>query len=366
MEHEREPFEEVLEAIFKRTGEEWGAAAQELVLKVMSAVSGIDDVPYAQLSILFFLANREAQAKEIWEERGFDYQNTADQLFAREAQDIEDVLSNDNPLLETNLVCLIGCCMGYLVAQLHHKGHLTPLHVDIDLLKQALLRSKLDPVSTYTDPESDRLIHIGLLMTYLHIARANKTEILSQFSFEYIFSSGSEHEQSVIEWMMMRCVLFGTMIFRLSDNLLEASLSKDLPGKRIFISYSRRDKRRASSFRKMFEEQGYDVWIDEKDIPVGSSITKRIGEGIESECDYFVLLLSTNSIESKWVSREIEQATLVEDKLDRIFFLPVRLDDVDVPNYLNIKRYADAKRSTRSAFEEILAAIKWSNSRRGT
>ncbi len=69
--------------------------------------------------------------------------------------------------------------------------------------------------------------------------------------------------------------------------------------------------------------------------------------------------MSKHSLSSAWVAKEINQATNIEIEWDCIYLLPVRLDDTTVPNSLGIKRYADARRSHRIAFEELLHAIKW-------
>ena len=78
---------------------------------------------------------------------------------------------------------------------------------------------------------------------------------------------------------------------------------KDFLGK-IFISYSSKDKKFVRRLANAIEKEGYKVWLDEKEIIAGDYLPKKIGKAIKSS-KVIIVVLSKNSIFSKWVQYEI-------------------------------------------------------------
>ncbi|HRF96854.1 MAG TPA: toll/interleukin-1 receptor domain-containing protein [Aggregatilineales bacterium] len=72
----------------------------------------------------------------------------------------------------------------------------------------------------------------------------------------------------------------------------------------IFISYSREDVDFARYLRAQFETEGYRVWMDEQRLHPGSDWWDEIETNIIT-CSAFVVVMSPNSAQSKWVKREI-------------------------------------------------------------
>jgi hypothetical protein len=72
----------------------------------------------------------------------------------------------------------------------------------------------------------------------------------------------------------------------------------------IFISYSREDVDFARYLRAQFETEGYRVWMDEQRLHPGSDWWDEIENNIIT-CSAFVVVMSPNSAQSKWVKREI-------------------------------------------------------------
>ncbi len=50
---------------------------------------------------------------------------------------------------------------------------------------------------------------------------------------------------------------------------------------KIFLSYVRPDKRFFRQLKRRVEEEGYETWIDEKDLRVGDALVTKILEAIE-------------------------------------------------------------------------------------
>ncbi len=75
----------------------------------------------------------------------------------------------------------------------------------------------------------------------------------------------------------------------------------------VFISYSNKLKVLASHVKPVLEINGIECWIAPDSIPAGTDYASVIQEALEN-CLVFVLLLSENSQNSIWVTKELEQA----------------------------------------------------------
>ena len=73
---------------------------------------------------------------------------------------------------------------------------------------------------------------------------------------------------------------------------------------KIFISYSRNDIEITDKFINALSQAGMETWVDRESIKVGNSWRKEIVEAID-ECDAFVFMMSSSSVASKNVHKEI-------------------------------------------------------------
>jgi hypothetical protein len=82
----------------------------------------------------------------------------------------------------------------------------------------------------------------------------------------------------------------------------------------IFISYSHKDKKFVEKLEQKLLEEGFNVWIDHR-IDYGFQWPKEIQKQLDA-CDAFIVVVSTNSYESKWVQNEVARA----DRKGKPFF----------------------------------------------
>lgn len=85
---------------------------------------------------------------------------------------------------------------------------------------------------------------------------------------------------------------------------------------------------------------GIKVWLDEAEINIGDSLTKKIGKAIE-DADFVGAVLSHNSINSEWVQRELQIALQKEIEEKKVIVLPILIETVKMPPFLEGKLYAD-------------------------
>lgn len=109
----------------------------------------------------------------------------------------------------------------------------------------------------------------------------------------------------------------------------------------IFISYSRRDRDAADFLAGELRKRGGEVFVDYQKLTAGENFIGRIGQEIERH-DFFILLISPNSVASKWVQRETSWAlhlnktiipVLLEPAKMTYFFFLIGIEHVDFRNW---------------------------------
>jgi hypothetical protein len=106
---------------------------------------------------------------------------------------------------------------------------------------------------------------------------------------------------------------------------------KSLVGKAIdfyscFISYSSKDDDFAQRLHADLQQKGVRRWFAPEDLKIGEKFRTRIDESIRVY-DKLMVVLSENSIRSRWVEDEVEAAFEKEDKQNKLVLFPIRLDD---------------------------------------
>ena len=132
----------------------------------------------------------------------------------------------------------------------------------------------------------------------------------------------------------------------------------------VFISYSRNDMEFVQRLAGDLQSAGLDVWWDLSDIQGSDVWEKKIEEGLRSS-QYFIVVLSPASLESRWVRREYLSADnkglkIIPLKLKTYGEAPLTLRDIQPIEAIN-RPYEDV------LFEILrILKVKPSDSVRGT
>lgn len=108
----------------------------------------------------------------------------------------------------------------------------------------------------------------------------------------------------------------------------------------IFLSHNSKDKPFVRKLANDLRRQGFYVWVDEAEIKLGDSLIEKIREGLD-RVEYVGVVLSSNSVNSEWVKKEIDIAMNQEIEGKKIKVIPIMLEKVDPPSFLKGKLYAD-------------------------
>ena len=131
----------------------------------------------------------------------------------------------------------------------------------------------------------------------------------------------------------------------------EASAARRAPkAPRVFISYSHRDQEFVFALVEQLKRRGIRVWIDHVELVVGDSLISRVSDAI-ADGDFLVGVISEHSVRSPWCQKELALAMARGINEKRVTVLPIRLGDVDMPNFLTDVLYAQGDDLAEIAFE---------------
>lgn len=77
--------------------------------------------------------------------------------------------------------------------------------------------------------------------------------------------------------------------------------------KEIFLSHATGDRRFADRLAGVMRKQGIPVWYSRTHLRGAQQWQDEIGQALE-RCDWFLIILSPNSVKSMWVKRELAYA----------------------------------------------------------
>jgi TIR domain len=153
-----------------------------------------------------------------------------------------------------------------------------------------------------------------------------------------------KHEPSTNPLMRIRAAFKAfskpSLIFRpdvsgVSSPTRAPNFEKKLP--LVFISHSHLDNIWCREFRNQIPIDEFAVWFDEIDMRIASTSFIRKLEKEILNCHVFVVILTANSVQSKWVDREFDLA-MQENKI----IVPVLTAPVEFHGFLKIYHQVNA------------------------
>ena len=112
-----------------------------------------------------------------------------------------------------------------------------------------------------------------------------------------------------------------------------------------FISYFSGDRDFVSRLSHDLELREIDVWLDQKEVEVGDSISEKIEEGLGRSYT-FMIVLSPEAMTRPWVKKELQAAHAL-NAAGELKILPVLHKDCEIPALLSGYVYADFREEKR-------------------
>ena len=138
------------------------------------------------------------------------------------------------------------------------------------------------------------------------------------------------------------------------------------PSPRIFISYARDDLEKAESVYNLLKSAGFEPWLDVKDIVPGSNWKDSVRRSIQ-RADLFIACLSRRSVQKRgFVQMELRLGLQVlSEHLDsKIFIIPLRLEECEVPESFSRLHYLDFFQ--KGGPEKLVSAVRAASRGLGT
>jgi anti-anti-sigma factor len=125
-----------------------------------------------------------------------------------------------------------------------------------------------------------------------------------------------------------------------------------------FISYTHSDKDLARNIAKELMSRKFDIFFDEYSISYGDNIPQSIEKALEKS-NKIILLISSDSIKSEWVSFErsfrwIDTYLKGENKI-----IPVIVDKCDIPTSLQYLKCIDLSSSRRISLKNLAEELAY-------
>ena len=134
---------------------------------------------------------------------------------------------------------------------------------------------------------------------------------------------------------------------------------------KLFISHSSEDDRFVRDLQQVLRDLGQDGWIDSRELRGGEPLWPEIQQAIE-EASVYAVVVSPNSLQSKWVGKELRHALEAQKKRGKNKYpvIPLSLDGTKLgvleeffgeePIYVPV---SSAAGSVEAALNAILVAM---------
>ncbi len=125
----------------------------------------------------------------------------------------------------------------------------------------------------------------------------------------------------------------------------------------VLLSHSSKDKPRVRKVAELLRAAGLKVWFDEQEIAYGEHIYLAVERGLE-QSRILLLFLSKTALQSDWVGLERSTALFRDPVNTERRFVPVLLEDCDLPDTLKGFKYVDFRTDTEETQTELVAAAQ--------
>ncbi len=125
----------------------------------------------------------------------------------------------------------------------------------------------------------------------------------------------------------------------------------------IFLSHNNADKPRVRQLAERLQAAGVRVWFDDWVIKPGDNIYLAVERGLEA-ARVQLLCLSQTALGSEWVMLERSTVLFRDPSNKSRQFIPLLLENCDLPDTLRCYKYVDFREESDEAFAEVLAICR--------
>ena len=124
----------------------------------------------------------------------------------------------------------------------------------------------------------------------------------------------------------------------------------------IFLCHSSKDKSFVRQLANDLHNLSIVPWFDEWILEPGDSLFSCLKTAIESSI-YVGVIISKNSVDSKWCQKELELAIQRQENEDRKIIIPILMEHTKIPNFLEEMVYLDFSEKYYEPFTKLCGFI---------
>jgi hypothetical protein len=128
-----------------------------------------------------------------------------------------------------------------------------------------------------------------------------------------------------------------------------------MPGS-IFLSHSSADTERVRELNRDLVARGIQTWFDEAELRPGDGLLERIRHAIR-ETSHTGVVLTPRSVQSDWVTREVEKALTKDVGGKRFTVIPLLLENCEMPRSLENIKGLDFRRESKFSYQRNLDVL---------
>jgi hypothetical protein len=127
---------------------------------------------------------------------------------------------------------------------------------------------------------------------------------------------------------------------------------------RIFLCYASEDKPAVKNLYRKLQADGFQPWLDEKELSPGQDWSAKIRETISNSLVVLICLSHKSLTKEGFVQKEIKFALDIADEKPEgtIFLIPIRLENCTIPQRLKHLHYVDL--FDENGYEKIITSLK--------
>ena len=126
--------------------------------------------------------------------------------------------------------------------------------------------------------------------------------------------------------------------------------------KYVFLSYSSEDKKIVEKIANSLTQYDLPLFFDKWEIKVGDSIVDKINSALGKMTD-LILILSSNSVQSNWVKKELSTAIMKKLKDNSVNILPIIIEKCNIPDIITDYKYADLTQNYDDGFLDLIDSL---------
>jgi TIR domain len=146
---------------------------------------------------------------------------------------------------------------------------------------------------------------------------------------------------------------------KIQESSLESLGAKEPDLLKIFISHARGDEEKARELYFRLRSRGYSVWLEDEDLLPGQDWRLAISKAVKSSDIILICLSQKSTLNTGFHQRELKIVldTVVELPEGRIFIIPLRLEECEMPDPL--KKIAPADLYKKAGYDILFKALEF-------